>query len=156
MKTQLRGNCPCCGRLQAVVSGTMSKHGYVVKHGWFQGVCTGNKYAPMQLDRAQTDKIIESVILECNLLKEKVERYSKGASHPAEVPEGPWSRAIMIPWERADDIERQRGLEQAINALKNRIQLGLSFAGDLKAILDKVHGQPLLEVKIQDKPRQGK
>lgn len=61
-KIQLRGNCPCCGRDQAVLaSGRMSKHGYTVEQGWFQGVCSGDSHAPMQKDRVVTDRIIAQV-----------------------------------------------------------------------------------------------
>ena len=35
---QIRGNCQCCGKEQAVVGGLMSKHGYTVENGWFSGV----------------------------------------------------------------------------------------------------------------------
>ena len=58
---QIRGHCQCCGNQQAVVSGHMSKHGYTVEHGWFQGVCTGESYKPIELERTVTNKIMAAV-----------------------------------------------------------------------------------------------
>jgi len=43
IKTQLRGACSVCGRVQAVRGGIVAEHGYHKKDGWkFTGSCSGS------------------------------------------------------------------------------------------------------------------
>jgi len=61
---QIRGNCQCCGNQQAVVGSMMSKHGYTVDGGWFNGVCSGRNHVPLQVSREHTDLIVAQVRME--------------------------------------------------------------------------------------------
>ena len=79
---QIRGNCQCCGRQQAVVNGRMSKHGYTVKEGWFSGICSGRNYAPIQVSRTTTDKIIADISAEIPELIAKAEKVKSGELTP--------------------------------------------------------------------------
>ena len=85
MKTQLRGNCQVCGREHAASIGSVAKHGYTVKNGWFEGACNGWQYAPMQHDRTVTDKVCAKIRAECAQLLQKAEDYSTGKIHPTTV-----------------------------------------------------------------------
>lgn len=61
-RIQLRGTCQCCGRVQAVLpTGKMTKHGYTVKNGGFNGICYGEDYPPMEKSIEQTTRIIEQI-----------------------------------------------------------------------------------------------
>lgn len=150
-KTQLRGVCQCCGRLQAVVNGVMSKHGYVVKEGWFQGVCTGNHYAPMQISRDRADEICAVIRAEAVELDAKSVAYAEGRIHPATVCVSSVTKK-EVPWDEASDYKRREVLEALSYKAKRRAELGRAFAKDLEAMADKYFGTELLVVTIEEGP----
>lgn len=152
-KVQLRGNCQCCGRDHAVVGNTMSKHGYTVEQGWFQGVCNGEVYQPLQNDRSQTDRIIASVRAEVEELKIKVQKLESGEIHPLEIRRCSRRRdeSEFISWEEASPYQRESGVKSAIWNTQNRIKAGESFADGMEVLANKVHGQPLREVAVESK-----
>lgn len=43
-----RGTCQICGSFQLLPEGVLSKHGYTVKWGFFQGVCPGSGRLPFE------------------------------------------------------------------------------------------------------------
>lgn len=43
-----RGTCQCCGSLQKLPYGLLSKHGYTRPDGWFMGVCPGAEELPFE------------------------------------------------------------------------------------------------------------
>jgi hypothetical protein len=49
MKHTHRGTCQWCNAVQAINGGTVAKHGYTVRWGFFEGVCTGSKDEPLQV-----------------------------------------------------------------------------------------------------------
>jgi len=57
-KATHQGTCQCCGRMQKLPNGKLSKHGYTVDHGWFQGVCLGAGELPFE----QSTDLIQSLI----------------------------------------------------------------------------------------------
>lgn len=42
------GHCQVCGCSQKLPNGVMSKHGYTVEYGWFNGVCPGAGQLPYE------------------------------------------------------------------------------------------------------------
>lgn len=61
-KSTHRGHCQVCGRIQAIVEGKLSKHGYTVAgFGYFHGVCSGAAELPLEQDRAVTDGVVVSL-----------------------------------------------------------------------------------------------
>lgn len=48
MKATHKGHCQCCGRLQMLPGGVLSKHGYTVDFGYFSGVCRGAGELPFE------------------------------------------------------------------------------------------------------------
>lgn len=149
---QIRGNCQCCGREQAVVGGLMSKHGYTVEHGWFQGVCSGNQYQPMQFSRATTDLIVSDIRAEIPKLLAKAEQYESGAITPEFVNQSTYYPAIrktvntQIPFAQASAYDQQCEIRKIVWSLKSKASAGKDFADQLESIANKVHGTPLLEV----------
>jgi hypothetical protein len=176
MKIQLRGNCQCCGRLQAVrekgrTAGQSSLHGYEVKGGWFQGVCQGNKYQPMQIERVFTDSLIRSVRADVDRLEADLLKVQAGDLIPTtcqtsnmisydsitkvHVKHDPklatWEK-VTIPFKDGDKEEQEAAVKSLIWSMKQRIRAGTDFANDMEALVNKVHGTPLIENKIGDGP----
>jgi len=161
MKIQLRGNCQCCSRQQAVVKGKMSKHGYTVDHGWFNGVCLGNNHSPMQVDRSVTDIIIKTVREEVVVLNKTVENLKNGKTFPVVAVSGyEWVEVSgrrkqvpkEIPFNDASIYEKEAAIMAMIWRTEQRAKAGKNFADDMEAIINEVHGKPLIEVKAEDGP----
>jgi len=141
---QSRGNCQCCGRQQAVVNGRMSKHGYTVKEGWFSGICSGRNYAPIQVSRTTTDKIIADISAEIPELIAKAEKVKSGELTPKTVKVRMMSKE-EIPFEQGD-LRQQSAARTSLEwAYRNRARAGQDFIKAMTEVADKHHGQPLIE-----------
>jgi hypothetical protein len=165
-RIQLRGHCQCCGRQQAVPHGRMSKHGYEVKDrghgGWFSGVCQGEHYAPIEVDRVQADSIIAAVRKECAKLRERAEALRSGKVKPAQAKSGnkipdPAKRHWeledeMVPFEQALEWHQREAIDSAAWQAQRRSEVGESFAHDLEKIANEYHGKPLIEVAADAGP----
>lgn len=142
---QIRGNCQCCGRQQAVVNGRMSKHGYTVKEGWFSGICSGRNYAPIQVSRTTTDKIIADISAEIPELIAKAEKVKSGELTPKTIKVRMMSKE-EIPFEQGD-LRQQLAARTSLEwAYRNRARAGQDFIKEMTEVADKYHGQPLIEV----------
>lgn len=149
---QLRGICQCCGREQAVMrSGTMSKHGYTVDHGYFNGVCVGQNYKPMQQDRAQADLRIAAVLEQAAKHAQRAADLEAGKIHPTEVkPRFALSSSVkMIAWADADKWDREAAVQTAIRCEQRAAEWGKKFAAELTALADLYHGTELKVVQKQ-------
>ena len=143
--TQIRGNCQCCGRQQAVVNGRMSKHGYTVKEGWFSGVCSGRNYAPIQVSRTTTDKIIADISAEIPELIAKAEKVKSGELTPKTVKVRMMSKE-EIPFEQGD-LRQQSAARTSLEwAYRNRARAGQDFIKAMIEVADKYHGTSLVEI----------
>lgn len=149
---QIRGNCQCCGREQAVVGGFMSKHGYTVQNGWFSGVCSGNHFQPMQFSRVETDSIVSDIRVEIPKLLALADQYESGAVTPDFVVKRSYSVELRksietkILYAEADAYDQKSARSQIVWNYRNRASAGKSFADHLESIANKVHGTPLIEV----------
>lgn len=151
-KIQLRGHCPCCGREQAVLSnGRMSKHGYTVENGWFQGVCTGDSHQPMEVDASTTLALVERIVSEVAELKQKLYKMEKGLIKPTQAASGPWYKAPMVPFAEAPSYQQQDAVNAMIRNTKYRVKQGIEFGEWLLKVLFEVHGQALKEVNLDTK-----
>lgn len=154
-RKQHRGNCQCCGRQQAVLSsGLMSKHGYTVDNGWFEGVCSGQQYEPMQVSRAATDRIVSTIRLDCAKLQHTADAYRAGTSHPARIAKYSYRRGedATMRWEDAASWEQVDGIKTAIIQIENRVRGGLAFADMLEQLANERHGQPLIVENVEAGP----
>jgi hypothetical protein len=148
---QIRGNCQCCGKEQAVVGGLMSKHGYTVENGWFNGVCEGNLHRPMQVSRVETDNIVASIRKQIPELLAKSAQYESGEATPDFVVRRSYNPVLRksietkIPYAEAPKHEQDSARKQIAWALKSRADMGKTFSDQLEAIANKVHGLPLIE-----------
>ncbi len=57
-KATHKGSCQCCGRVQMLPAGVLSKHGYTVDWGFFNGVCQGAGHKPFEQDFSLVSKFI--------------------------------------------------------------------------------------------------
>ena len=150
VNTQIRGNCQCCGRQQAVqaqsgrfIGGVMSKHGYTVEQGWFNGVCSGRNHPPLQISRTVTDKIIADINAEVPELIAKANKVKAGEITPKFVKT---FKKQEIPFEQGNPREQHAARTSLEWAYRNRARTGEHFAESMAKVADKYHGQPLVEV----------
>lgn len=141
---QLRGNCQCCGRLQAVVNGAVAKHGYTVKEGWFNGVCSGSGESPMQISIDVTTEIAKKIRRDCVGLDHHVTCLEDGSVLPPPIKSSipgvaPTPYALAQPWEQRD------ALRSAIWSTKNRAEMGRRIAVELETLAAARIGTPLVE-----------
>lgn len=146
MKAKYKGHCQCCGRQQSVVNGFMSNHGYKVKKGWFEGVCGGRNYPPLEVDRQQTDRIIESISEEIPRLLEQSDQVKNGLILPKTVTVGNFRTRREVPYEEASPLEQRQGVDKLVWSLKARAHTGKDFIETMKEIADKYHGKDLITV----------
>lgn len=150
--TQLRGNCQCCGRQQAVVGRWMAKHGYTVEHGWFQGACSGESSEPMQKSRTRTDGIVAQVRADVAKLLEQKNKLEAGTAKPEFINRGTERKPDLIPFAEGDKFDQQKAVQQVIRSLTIKAEMGTDFANVLVEMADKYHGTPLIEVEKKEPP----
>ena len=149
--TQTRGHCQCCGRQQAVRGG-IAAHGYTVANGWFQGVCQGHRYAPLEKQRSQTDDMIADILKQASAMRIKADETLAGKHDPVEydtcrrtfvdgkrVP-------VMASFAEAGEYRQQDIRKQLAWLLISRAKAGEDFAKMMSALADKVHGTELAVV----------
>lgn len=141
---QIRGNCQCCGRQQAVVGGLMSKHGYTVKEGWFSGVCFGRNYQPIQVSRTMTDKIIADISAEIPELIAKAEKVKSGEINPTTIKLR--FNKETIPFDQGDRRQQSEARTSLEWAYRNRARAGQDFVKTMTEVADKFHGTALVEI----------
>lgn len=153
-KTQQRGHCQCCGGEWAVPTktGCMSKHGYQVKNGWFEGPCQGEHYRPVEQDRTVADTIVAQVRKDVAALKKRARDLRNGTIVPDTAHEGPWSRAKDIPFQQSSVWEQKRAVESEIRRCESRADMGKSFANQIESIANTFYGKPLRTVAVDPPP----
>ena len=148
--TQTRGHCQMCGRQQAVRNG-ISAHGYTVANGWFQGVCQGHRYTPLEKSRVTTDSMIVDVLEQAAALRIKADETLAGQHDPVEyevrrVYVGGKLTPVMALFTEASEYKQQSIREHLAHTMKYRAKAGEDFAQYMGALADKVHGTELTVV----------
>jgi hypothetical protein len=151
---QIRGNCQCCGREHAVVDGRMAKHGYTVESGWFQGVCAGKHFAPIQVSRDDTDKLIATVREQVLEMIVKADKVASGEIKPATITRHPHSKKAMefVPFAEATSWEQRDAIKALEWNFRRNAEMGTSFANMMSEVADKYHGKALVEVAKKEAP----
>lgn len=160
LKTQLRGNCQCCGRDQAVQGGRMSKHGYEVKsdgsYAYFSGVCSGHSFPPMQVERKITDSAIESARKDADHNDHRAQQYTCGEIKPAAVSTNKYDSKthayIKLPFSEGDQYQQRDAIKAAIYQCEMHARAARSWANDMEALVNKYHGTPLRTVVLEAAP----
>ena len=149
--TQTRGHCQRCGNQQAVRHG-ISAHGYTVANGWFQGVCQGHRYTPLEKSREATDRMIAEILTESSFMRIKADETLAGKHDPVEydtcrrtfvdgkrVP-------VMASFADAGEYRQEEIRKQLAWLMTSRAKAGEDFAKYMSALADKVHGTELAVV----------
>jgi hypothetical protein len=148
-KVQMRGHCSRCGGEWAVLaSGKMSKHGYTVDHHYFSGVCHGDDFQPIEVNRAPADQTVKMVREDVGRAKQHAEEYKNGTRKPATAKDGPSFRAKDIPFNEATPYSQQQAVDVLERQERNRAKAGEEFADYLEGVIKEVHGKPLREVPV--------
>jgi hypothetical protein len=150
MDSQIRGNCQCCARQQAVVNGRMSKHGYTVTNGWFQGVCGGDRHEPMQVSRTTTDGIVFSVRADVVALLAQADQVLAGNLKPTKITRGNFMKQVEIDFANATKYEQDQAAKMMEWKIRSRAKAGEDFAKYLAEVADQKHGTALVEVERKE------
>jgi hypothetical protein len=140
-----------CGRQQAVRHG-ISAHGYTVANGWFQGVCHGHRYAPLEKNRGATDNMIAEILEQSKALRIKADETLAGKHDPIKYETGFAKRVDGKPvYETALFAEASEYKQQDIRTklawnMTMRAKAGEDFAEMMGKLADKVHGTELAVV----------
>ena len=152
-KIQLRGHCQCCGNDQAVVQGRMSHHGYTVRDGWFQGICRGLNYAPVEHDRSELDRTVDLISKSVVELRKQADRI-EGGDLPEKLLYRPSYKreAELTPVGSIPSYDRDAVVRGEVFRLRRRAEIGQAHCDYLTKIADLYHGKELIEVRPEDKP----
>jgi hypothetical protein len=165
-RIQLRGNCQCCGRDQAVLqpSGRMSKHGYEVsEYHFFRGVCQGERYLPIQQERTMADSIVVAVRadvqrnldnlakLKAGKIKPEQARTGKRVVNPA-VRTGYRMMDEMVPFADAELHYQRQAIERLEHQFEQQARMGTHWADDFELLVNLKHGEPLAQVEVEAPP----
>ena len=153
-KTQSRGHCQCCGNEQAVQRGAIAQHGYTVQNGWFEGVCSGHIYAPIEESRVRADEVVAAVRASVAELRAKAEKTIAGGCDPETyksgyhyVQEPKWERVEEFsPFADASESKKADIRDSISRNLLGKAQAGEQFADFLAGLVENVHGKPLVVV----------
>jgi hypothetical protein len=149
-KIQLRGHCQVCGNEQAVVNGRMSKHGYTVKNGWFNGVCQGHQHEPIEVSRVYADETIETIKAGCIKMQEYLDGLLNGSIKPTHftVYNYKTRKDEVKPVEEFSPYEYKNEFNHLVYKIEKRIQSGEHHIQWLTTMIAEFHGKPLREVDV--------
>lgn len=149
-KIQLRGHCQVCGNEQAVPNGRMSKHGYTIKNGWFNGVCQGEYHAPIEVSREHTDGVIIQIKLDCVQIQNRINGLRDGSIKPEtfQVWNYRTGKYEAKPASELGEYAYRDALKNLIHSLEMRIRAGEQHIEVMTRIADQFHGKPLREVDV--------
>jgi hypothetical protein len=155
-KSTHRGHCQVCGRIQAIVDGSMAKHGYTVAgFGYFHGVCSGAARKPLEQDRSMTDRIVVS-LNEYAVEQDKLCSQYKAGTRQVEFV----TRRVMQEGKRVDvrvhvteanEYEIQQANRQAAYGHESNARQAVAHADMLVKLAAQVHGQALIPVAKEAK-----
>jgi len=167
-----RAHCQGCGAVQAVDNTTkmLAKHGYTVEHNYFQGVCAGAGYAPVELSRARLDWFRTFCIETAERMDQHVVALKDGSRQPAEIlkldEQGRSVRVIKPGFENKRSWEKQyqnvpvafadataKEIARAVELEVFECERNARHHRDHEKFLVKLaadfHGKPLLPVEVK-------
>lgn len=81
-RAEFQGTCQICGSMQKLPRGVLSKHGYDVRWGFFNGVCTGAGHLPFE----QSKDLIEDAIAHALKSADGADAHARELEKPATEP----------------------------------------------------------------------
>lgn len=147
-RLQYRGICQVCGHEQAVVNGKMAKHGYTVKFGFFNGVCSGEHFAPMQQSTEESERVIAQCGEEAGKSEEAAEKMQAGKIKPLYVTRGYGKNREQINFEEAEVWEQRQAREAMIWNLRSEARQYRAHADGLIKLVAEYAGKELRPVVV--------
>lgn len=147
-RVQYRGVCQVCGREHAIVSGLVAKHGYTVELGFFNGVCRGEHFAPMQHSVDESKRVIEMCEVEAVKSIEAAKKMEAGEISPAAVSRGYGKNKSVVKFEEADVYEQIRAREAAVWGLRGQASQYRAHSEMLGRLVVEYFGKELRPVVV--------
>jgi hypothetical protein len=164
-----RGHCQACGSVQVVRADIrrIAQHGYrVAGFGYFQGVCPGSRYKPLELERTHTDSIVAMMRRDADKADERAQKLCNGERRPMSV------RALdargsplytknadgkrvnqMKTWQEASSPERDAQVMYEIANAQGFACNTRAQAGALVEMATRVHGTALINRDAEELAR---
>ena len=156
------GTCQICGSLQALPGGVLSKHGYTVEHGWFEGVCPGAKHAPLELDRAFADEVASSLLRQAKNEDADAKLVLSGGLLPTRAWNGehkavydPRQRRdtvvkVTVPYAEAPEVYQREAVESLYNSHVDTARRARATSKGISENADRVHGKRELQPRTEE------
>jgi hypothetical protein len=149
MRTQLRGHCQACGRLQAVRSGQVALHGYEVQDGFFNGTCAGSRHAPVEVEKTFTETVIKGCLEQAAQKDEVYKQIETGERNPVS---GRNLRCQMVSWDELSPAEQTHARTATLYKLKQAAKFFNDHAKFLTELIAECHEKELTTVSVQAPP----
>jgi hypothetical protein len=165
MKSTHSGTCQICGSLQALPSKVLSKHGYTVDHGYFNGVCCGERHQPLELDRTFADQIAAELLVNARNHDKDAEAVLDGFILPSRawngeyrkfIPEGKRfarTERVMVAYAEAPAEHQREAVRDLRLNLLNRAILARNTSKAITTNADRVHGKQQLQERSEESKR---
>lgn len=157
-RIQLRGHCPHCTRVQAVVNGGMAHHGYTVDFGYFRGTCTGHGMAPIERDpaaaTAHADELARIAEREDDAALKLEQREVDPPHAEQRYSEMGYRKVRYIPYAELSDWDKGQLRAKLVHQHRSIAKQLRDMVGYLHDAAAKYGGAPLLEIDL-DKGKAG-
>ncbi len=161
IKGEHRGHCQVCGRIQVVLpSGNIAKHGYRVGvFHFFNGVCWGADFEPLEVSRKQCDEIAHGQLTESQRLEVRAIALRGGVLKPERAQKlTEWGSrvslfnnatrkndAVMLQWADASQRERAAQIELEAGDHESESRKHAHYAKSMRKLADEIHGTPVID-----------
>jgi len=153
-KATHNGTCQCCGSIQKLPNGVLSKHGYTVDYGWFNGTCKGAGHKPFEESTDLIDNLIElaqqridELNSQVNLLQESTDatdvwKHSYASHRHPTRPSGYfWEKKAIIKKVRESDGYEYWSWDDGKDSYSVNNNLGPCESISLEGIIKKENGK---------------
>ena len=130
----------------------MSKHGYTVDNGWFNGVCSGRNYVPLQVSREHTDIIVAQVRADILQLITDADGVKAGVITPKTITIRIGREKVEVAFADASPHKQSQARDSKEWSLRSRASSGVSFADSMEKLATKLHGTALIKVAKKEAP----
>lgn len=162
MKSTHQGTCQVCGRMQALPSGRLSKHGYDVKFHYFHGVCPGAGHKPLEIERTFADEVAASLLVSARKHVRDADAVVRGKLLPKlarsgktvkDAERGWGTRDEMIPYADATDYYQLDARKSLELHHRNTARVEKAVSCEITARADKTTGKAALVARVEEAPR---
>ncbi len=117
------GTCQCCGRPQKLPGGVLSKHGYTVRCGFFEGTCQGTGCLPYE----QSCGLIKQFVAAAKAQKDRIQAKQAELRKPATTALAWVQEYIMVPARRWGTTGRYEWSQKELTMTTHPLSSGSSY-----------------------------